>query len=305
MEGNKHIELTVVHSYRLHQEVYGAEHPLAILNAGKEEHQANLNFNYDYERLPKLQWLFHADVTFQLIPCGMLMTRTTFSFTCSAAELFSVPIMSLIIKEAMNVNTADFAAFASQNNLPAGITIPITDELIAALVPGVIETYTNYRANDDKNNYTLNTTNGLNLTTGGNTILIVKGTFMIMDHILYENPNFDVIHNQQKIMHYVPLPVYETIKWKCFQIEKGTVQLSWMHTIFFFLCVDCALQVLLGEHADRLLARAEQLGLSPLKQQEFITFSSDMLRVIKKSMKTGGMHVTNFDEQIDWNGLIR
>jgi hypothetical protein len=304
METTKKIDLKVINVYRLHHEFYDKEHPLVVLNTGSENEKVNIGLTYDYERLPKEEWLFHADATLTYIPYGQLIVRTTFNVTCKPEELFSIAIMSLILKQALINVTTTFTSFFAENKLPSGNPVPVSELMVSNFLSAVIESYPSH-AKRDKDNYYLNTTPGLTITTGGNTILIVQGCCMIMDHILYENPVFDGEHNRKEIAKYVPLEVYETIKWKLLQIEKGTVQLNWTHTIYLFICLDCALQTLLGEHADKLIPRLEEYGLIPIRQQEFITFSSDMLRVLKKKMKDDKMNVSNLNKQIDWNSLIR
>jgi hypothetical protein len=306
METVKNIELKVVNSYILHHEVYGPEHPLHHLNnANPEAPVANISFTYDYERLPQDEWLFHADASISIIPYGNLLTRTSLQLTATPAELFSPPIMKLIIKTALETVTATFPQFSATNHFPQMGTIGVTDQLIIGFLQPAINTYTHHRAKNDINNHVLLTTAGLQLTPGGNTSLILKGTFIILDQILYENPAFNGEHNRNAIATYVPLPSYETVKWKCIQIDKQNVQLTWMDTMFLFLCLDCALQLLLGDHADTLTPGIEKFGMSELRRQEYITFSSEMLRVIKNQMKDKAFTILNLEDQIDWNRLMR
>ncbi|MGE0635100.1 MAG: hypothetical protein AB7G44_00990 [Bacteroidia bacterium] len=305
MEASKNINLEVVNSYSLHHESYEANHPLVVTDKAGGKDSATVYFTYDYERLTNQEWLFHADVTLNYIPYGKQITRTTFNFVCSPAELFSKAIISLIIKEAIKNAITSFTTYRAHNNMPVVSPVEVPEQVISNFAADAIEIYNKHFAQQEKDNYALASIPGMKLTPGGYTTLTVKGTFMILNHILYEDPVFDNEYNRNALGNYMTVEIYQTLKWKCLHIENEDVQLSWFHTVLFFLCLDCALQLLLGEHADKLTPRLEKYGMIPSIQKDYIKFSSDMLRNLKQQMKNGGMIVSNLDEQIDWNSLMR
>ncbi len=302
MESVKTIELKIVNKYNLHRVVYDTADP--SFGSAYEEPETNISMNFDYERRPQSEWLFHADAGYEVIPFGKVYTRTTFQITAAEHELFSVEILRPIVEEAIQIAKGSYKEFARENNFPKQGVILHMKQLTLSLVTSIITNY-KLRTIQDKNNEFLETKYGLRLTPGGNTSLIVTGTFMIMDHILYENPAFNNESNREAIMEYVPLPRYETIKLKCLEIDRQNVSLTWVETIFFFLCLDCALQLLLGEHADTLIPQMEELGMIELRRNEYVAFSSDMVKGLKTTLKEGGMTISNLEQQIDWNSLMK
>lgn len=302
MENVKNINLEITNRYKLHEEVYPS-HPVKARYKGVDDLSANVSFRFDYEQFPNDKWLFHGDTTLEVERCGWLITRTTFRINCTEAELFSPPILLPLIKESFKTVVGAFKNFAAENDFPVEETIDVNDRFAEKFVQHTIDTYRN-RAEDDEANSWAYDMDGMHLTPGGNTSLIVTGTFMILDHLLYENPEFDNEHNRDAFSEMVPLQVYETVKLKCMQIAEKEIQLNWMHTIFFLICTDCALQMLIGEHADKLIERTEKFGMSELRRKEYITFCSEMLEHYKNQMKEGKMTISNLENKIDWNALM-
>jgi hypothetical protein len=169
----------------------------------------------------------------------------------------------------------------------------------------ILNMYYNHREKDDISNFKLMEP-GQSMTIGGNTLLVVKGTFMIMDEILFRNPDFDRKHNVNAIAeNNIPEPIYHTIKSNCLQLEKEIIQLTWVQTIQFYLLLDIALQMLLGEHSDTLQTALGANNFTPFRQQEFIEFGSLFYDNLNKSLKESGSTIGNFKDRKNWSDIIR
>ena len=129
---------------------------------------------------------------------------------------------------------------------------------------------------------------------------------MIIDEILFLNPAFDNDHNIQLLEEAIlPLPVYYSLKNKCLEIEYGTIQLNLFNTILFYVALDLALQMLIGDQMERLQQSLELKNVTAFRQQEFIKFGSDMFVGLKKSLNENGARFTNLENRVDWMERIK
>jgi hypothetical protein len=302
MQQVKNIHLNVISSYILHTEIF--EPGLLPQTNEAGDNQAQVSFVYDYERLPQDRWHFHADATIRFLPFAQVSTRSTFDTTCTAAELFHPNIVKLIVKTALDTVAAEFGRLITTHRF-ATPNITVDDKMVEGFVPGVIDGYNSFGCKNDITNAPMKNTPGINFTQGSATALMLKGTFMIMDHVMYENPNFNLEHNREGVSQYVMPPCYETVKLKCIQIDKHAVQLSWFETLLLMFFMDGALQILLGDHADKLNPQMGKCGWTDAHSQRFVASCSEMLSTTKASMKEGGMTVNGLPDTLDWNSIIK
>jgi hypothetical protein len=129
---------------------------------------------------------------------------------------------------------------------------------------------------------------------------------MIIDEIMFLNPAFDHEHNIKLLAEAnLPLALYYSLKNKCLEIEYGTIQLNLFSTILFYVALDLALQMLIGDQTERLQQSLELKNVTPFRQQEFIKFGSEMFLMLKKSLNENGARFTNLENRVDWMKRIR
>jgi len=183
--------------------------------------------------------------------------------------------------------------------------INLSEESIIGFTKGIKKCLLIIREDDKKRNPNL-FDDGLKASVGDNTLLVMKATFMIIDEILFLNPAFDHDHNIKLLEEAnLPLPVYYSLKNKCLEIEYGTIQLNLFSTILFYVALDLALQMLIGDQTELLQQSLELKNVTPFRQQEFIKFGSDMFVGLKKSLNENGARFTNLENRVDWMERIR
>ena len=160
------------------------------------------------------------------------------------------------------------------------------------------------RKMDDIKNKKLNV-EALTLTQGKLTYLSVMACFMIMDEILFLNKAFNRKHNLEVFSDAMPETFYYTLKLRCLKIETKKIKLTLKDTIWFCICLDCALQMLIDDHADKLMPSLLKNGLTAEKQKAFISFADGMLRDMREKWKADGARITNLEKRYDWNALIK
>ncbi len=145
----------------------------------------------------------------------------------------------------------------------------------------------------------------LTLTPGKLTLLLVNGTFMILDEVLHSNKAFDLAHNQEVFHDIIPESVYYTTKLNCMALEKGTIKLKFVHNIFFQICIDCALQLILDNHFEKLIPVMNERGFNEEKQQKYINYGNKFLNDLRESYKKSGATIENLQTRYDWNSMLK
>ena len=194
--------------------------------------------------------------------------------------------------------------FMQRNNISAPI-LKLDDQVTTGITKNIINMYSTYRRKDDiANDYLINNT-GITWTSGSKTIVLLQGTFIILDAFLYEFPGFDYVHNLKEFEKIMPITKYLTLKFNCWQIENNTVKLSFLNMIFFVQCVDCALKLLLGDKINKLIPQVEKNGMDEEMRGMYITEGAKFVQGIYASLKNSGARVMNLETLYDWDALFR
>jgi len=276
-----------------------------IYNAGDEKETANFSFAYDYDLPPGKNWTLYGDVTMKIKAKGCLKMRATFTATCSSGVLFSEEIFGKVVEESFAGIGDHFKKQCEKYNIPFIGDVQLASEMFDPITTTSIQQYFGHRQKDDERNKAAFIPY-LNLTQGGNTCLIMRGTFLILDQVLFLHPAFDHKHNQQAVTESMLFEtIYYTLKHKCMEIEFDKISLTLFHTILLYQCLDIALQVLLSEHGDTLQPALEQNNFTQFRQQEYIRFCSSLFKQLNDAFHKPGMHIGNLDKKTDWPTVIR
>jgi hypothetical protein len=306
--GNMNIGIEEFRNYVIKFEPKPITHPdsiIAGLTHKEGEMQGYANFNYDYEHHEGDEWKMHIDYGMGILPIAEIKVRSSFLLHCKEEELFSIPVLSVIIEEAIINCNERFTEQCKVHNIEFDGSIPANDEQLKMHSQHVINQYFGSRKKDDINNNKMKN-DPQPMTFGENTILITKGTFMILDEILFHNNAFDHKHNWEAVSE-CPIiePFYLTLKANYMEIEKGEIQLTFFQTVLFYLCLDVALQMMISEHSDKLQAALIKNNFVPERQKEYIKFGNEFYKRLNKNLKDCGATITNLEARRDWASIIR
>lgn len=277
-----------------------------VINSGadKEHPKASLNYNFDYEKFLRNKWKFHIDIGFVVIPFAKTCVRSSFSITCAEEHLFTKEILDKITVVGLETCIEGFNQYCKEHNMPHDWKLPDLEKSAKDYSETIIRQYFTSRKSDDERNAKLQI-DGLNFTPGTLTELVVNGTFMVMDEIMFYNRNFNTKANRKTISQLIAFPRYYTLKLNSVDIAKGKVQLTWEQTVYFVLCLDCTLQLLLGEQFEKLKPAIEKEGFNNENINSFIGFGSNLLNEVQKHLKSSNASISNLNQKHDWNMLIK
>ena len=283
---------------------YAADSAMTLITGDTAGNQKfSFNFNYDYEKPGFNQWKIHIDAGFDVKPVAKICVRSSFKARCTELNIFKTESLNELIKYAFKECLKGFNEQCKVHGLQHDWKPEIKESMITSFAETAIEQYFNSRKQGDASNSKLQTA-GLKLTPGSLTNLAVKCTFMIMDEILFLNAAFDTKRNREIFNEIIPVPYYYTLKMNCLEIDKENVQLTWLHTIFYFLCMECALQMLIGDHYETLKPAVETRGLDSTNATSFISFGTKLLADLQEHLKSSGATISNLEKKYDWNNLI-
>jgi len=263
-----------------------------------------LAHNYDYETLPDNNFHFYSDITLRLPNIVSVTIRSQYKIISEEFEwdnLFSVEIINAILSNAIDNTIRNLTSFCKQNLPELSIDITkeqtsITDETINVISKDVVDTYFNYRKMDDINNAPMLRTIGLVCPDTNEMKNTLNLTFHILDQILFNNLSFQRLKNQDVFFDIVPMVKYHSLRLKCLQIQQQEVELSQVDVHFFLRCVDCAVQMLLGDKAEYLIRELAQHGVNDEIQSVFFKNTTRLFDMYANSHE--------LEEKHDWMRLI-
>jgi hypothetical protein len=278
---------------------------LLLADVSPENPKADLSFNYDYEKEGELYFLFHIDTGLAVRPLAEIWTRTTFKLAYGGkfADLFVPDALDPMNKIAFEICDGAFKQRCKEHGINFTGTINYTPDDISRFTEIMIEQYHKSRKRDDEHNRRMIEQQFLGFTQGKMTRLLINGTIMIMDEVLWLNPSFNRRHNREVFP--VPMPVYNTLKMKCLKLENEDVQLNLYHSAFFLLCLDCALTLLFSDYSGLLTERLAANGLTEEKEKEYIKYASDYFKNVEASLKKNKATISNLENRPDWVALLK
>ena len=295
---NKNIDIQVVKSNYLWFNVNDAD--------TKSNQDNDISFNFDYEKLAGKIWRFYIDITLKLQNIDN-MVRTAFQFIDEELnwdDIFIPDMITPMVNTAVQKCQGAFIQLCKSNKIPIDENIEIGEEIILSISNAIIEQYSGHRKLSDKQNeYLLNNT-GLVIEPGYEVIVTIQCVFMIIDEFLFNQQPTHKIHNHKTFGEIVPIPRYITIKMNSLEIEKQTVELSFYDTIMFYQCLDCALQLLLGDKAPGLIATLEKRGLNQEVQDIFFKNGTILFKQLREMLESSNARFINLETQRDWNNLL-
>ncbi len=262
---------------------------------------ANASLNYDFERRPNDVWLLHIDVGLRVRPIAEIKVRTTFQ-----TEFYG-PIEPVLKMDAMQdvVSIAIDKCLSGFNERCEASGITYRHQKIDMNIPEALEYVRSSYETEHKHLVgKWQSTKFISFTPGRKTLFLCRMPFMVIDEAFFDSSDFDHRHNSTALFKHIPEPFYYTTKLRCTTIDKENVDLDGLHSVYYMIALDCALQLLVGEHCDR-FDRLAVNGLNPETRKEFLTWGTEYFDHCRTNMWDKGFRVTNFENRPDWNAVIR
>jgi hypothetical protein len=264
--------------------------------------------NFDYERLPDNVYRIYIDIVLKVLPHAALCTRT--SFECmhqsfSWDDTFTLEHLEPLVEKACDFCIKTFYIQCRELEMDFHDPVPPVSNKVSTISKEFIEMYNLHRKVNDMEYKELMESTGMSMTPGIIPALCTSYTFLIIDEVLYFNPKFKRMQNKENFCEILPEPIYFTIKMKCLESLHKEVDLSLYHTIFYLICLDCALQLLVGDHDSELIARLDELGYNKKSRQLFITEGSKLFKMFNDTIEKPNSILSKFELNFDWNQLIQ
>jgi hypothetical protein len=269
--------------------------------------EADITSNYDYEIRPDGTKSVYIDIGLKL-NYASIVYRSCFGFDekeLNWKDIFVPDTVNSMLKAAFIETQNGYKVFCEVNKIRIPESFKLPDALLERFANTTIEQYTLYRSiSDEENAYLINNTI-LECTFSFEVYYIFKYTFDILDEVLFYHPNFNKVHNREVFSDIIPLPRYATIKSNCKAIERDDVNLNGVDTIIFFQCLDCALQMIVGDKADSILSYLEPQGFDAETQAAFIKSATDHFNLLNNMLKESNARIMNLENRVDWLNIIR
>lgn len=305
----KNIKIKLYQANFMWFEIYDAFHP-EVLNYDQESavDYATIGSNFDYEKILPDKWRVHIDIIIKVVPAGAIYVRSSFEFKCKGIswdQVFVDTFLSPMVRIAMDKSIAGLKENFEEVGIAMPYEINIDDANINGITANMNEQYLTYRKPQDIANSELINVTGIEFTPGNKSIIPLNGTFAIMDELLFNNNSFSRKHNCEVFEDFVPLPMYFTLKMNCLEIDHQSVKLSFLNTVLFFHCLDCALQILLTDKSDLLLPNLESQGFNQEVNNLYLKYGGELFKQLKESLVNSNVRVKNMEEYHDWDQLIK
>ncbi len=269
--------------------------------------EADITSNYDYETRPDGKKWVYIDIGLKLNYASVVY-RSGFEFDEKALtwkDIFVPGTVNAMLKTAFEETQKGYIVFCEANKIQIPESCKIPDALLEPFGNTIIEQYTLYRSiSDEENAYLINTI-VLECETGLETYLIFKYTFDILQEVLFYLPAFNKEHNREVFSDIIPLPRYFTLRHNCKAIEYDDISLSGYDMVMFFQCLDCALQMLIGNKADFLISYLQPQGFDAETQAAYIKSGTNQFNLLNTMLKNSNARITNLENRVDWLSIIR
>ena len=271
---------------------------------GKVDIKMNQGFNY--KRMPDKQWCIFIDMKFAVKGFFSTYIRTSFYLKSDLEKLFTTEIIEPIMKEALDRTGVVIIEEYTKNKISFDNSIiPFTETIKNNMVKETIEIFNTHRLEKETEDGEKEVDTGIKIPCDEVSKLILQGTIIIVDKVFFDNEVFDWKYNSNVLEPIITLTSYTSLRAECFHISKGPVPLNWYSTTYLLICIDIALQLLLGEHAEKLEKAIANKGMTEAARNAFISNGGRILTSLKETLKKDGIHIENLDTVYDWNKLIR
>jgi len=305
----KEIGANVVQKNFLWFEAFHPDHP-EVINENYDPCNPTLLFisSFDYEKRPADKWRIYIDIGIKLMPIAKIKVRLAFEFKSKGIswdDIFDIEVIRNMVDLTMQQCIITFKENCKESAIELPFEIPYSEEVVLQISNTLIAQYFDIRMPQDIENAYLMSKTGLECKPEIDSVILLKCTFMVLDELLYNSTQFDRKHNLEVFSDYVPEPKYFTIKMNCGEIDEHRVKLNYLDTILFYICVDCALQMLVGDKSDLLIAALAKNGFTDEIRKAFLKHGTAFFEQYQTKVRMPGVRIVNLEEKHDWNLLFR
>lgn len=297
MSKDLYIDIKVIEKSCIHFEILNMD------VGDSEDMNLSMATNFDLERTKKNNYIFHIDTLFGITDVALIQTRTSTSINCKPEYLFEHEMLKTLIKGAYEICILEFIRLCKETELPLKIEMDLmSDDLIEMNVQQILTLNENRLQIEDENPEYYRTVH--TLSPGYMTEILLIGTMMPIDEVLYSNPSFDREKNKYVLSDIMPTPLYLTTKIKVLKIKEHDVKLNLKNLIIFALAVDFACHLYTGKHYDKFEHNLTANGMDSDKVNTYLKYAQEYMDGLKKQMAKDGANLENLKKQYDWNAII-
>lgn len=264
---------------------------------------------FDYAILPNNKREFYSDIAVKFPHVAAVMVRSQYHISSDNFEwdhLFELDKLRVIIYNSIINALLEFRIICQKNDVELLDEMKekdpeITDEMIIGVCENIIYEYNTIRKPYDLENEDGLREIELNCPSSSSIILTLNLTFLVMEQVLFNNSAFNRPHNRDKFFEIVPEMKFYSLRMKCIQIGKHAVELTAEDVHYFLICMDCALQTLLGDKGDYLIPALESRGVTDDAQQKWFTSAAELIKVCRQSVEDSIQR----NEKFNWGTLIK
>lgn len=260
--------------------------------------------NFDYAELPNHKWQVYYYITLYLPDVISHTTAIKYEFEMEDFEwedFFDAATVRSSLALAIQTAIQHLQARAKMDELPVNTEImqagyKTEDSLIDRMCQDMEDHYYNVMRPFDLKNYRAMREIHLARKHGTQSYTSLKLTFAVLAEILFYNESFNCKHNREVFFKEVPEMKFYTLWLKCEEMAKGDIEMNGMETSYFLTCVECALQVMVGEKADRLIPLLTERKFTKEVRDIWFMTSEKLLEKFPKE--------ADAPEDIDWDAVI-
>lgn len=293
---------TIVPYYYLSEKLYfnTTHHPTI------QDTEMTITCNFDYYNRFDGTWRIFFDTGFVYKEAEMLF-RNGIEFpdeTLTWDRLFNQELITRLINNSVEIALEYFKDKCDRNNIEIPGNLSINEATITNFVNETLHKYNTYRKKDDEANEKL-MRNSIEIGKNDTVLMLINTPFFILNEVLLTNPSFNCKHNREAIEEKIPFPKYLTLYLACKEInDEELIGLNFLEMVYYLICLDCALQLLVGDKSDILIARLAENGMDETQSKQFLSSGGQFFKSFRDQLANQNIVFNDLYNLADWNKLI-
>ncbi|MBS1507854.1 MAG: hypothetical protein JSS79_14535 [Bacteroidetes bacterium] len=267
-------------------------------------HVVAIGNTFDYAELPDHKWQVYYYISIYLPDVISQTTAIKYEFKMEGFEwedFFDAAIVRSSLVLSIQTAIEHFQARVKMDELTVNMDIMQKgympeDSLIDRMCQDMEDHYYKVMRPFDLENYMAMREIHLSRKYGMQSYTSLKLTFAVLAQILFYHESFNRKHNRKVFFKEVPEMKFYTLWLKCEEMAKGDIAMNGMETSYFLTCVECALQVMVGEKGDRLIPLLTERKFTKEVRDVWFKTSEKLLEAFPKE--------ADAPEDIDWDAVI-
>ncbi|HLG36389.1 MAG TPA: hypothetical protein VI757_16040 [Bacteroidia bacterium] len=256
--------------------------------------------DYDVEKIKENEWIFDMD-NYVLAEQEMFMhIRTSFRIPMTKKYMFKTETLTFLMDKGLqNAFECADEYYKKEKKKLDWTKFKVPEEAREFLIKNLVERTSRFDDSEEERMgyYNFSTMLDKNILTGG--------TVLILNEVLFYNPAFNWDKNQKSFGERIPVHKYVTLRCFIDAAKKKPQRINVGQLLCFMLCIDCASQLLTGEHLAALEPRLNECKFDENIRKEYLKEAQQFIKDILDQMKAkDGKFVDLEEDQCDWNSMI-